>query len=440
MTPPLRLFELFSGFGGASFALRKADIPFECVGFSEIDKYAVQCYEQNHQKSILDVRNCVCTEERFCNNCRHYKVKNFGDVRKIDVRSIPNFDILTGGFTCQAFSVAGKGLGEADTRGTLFHEIIRIAEAKKPRYMLLENVKGLTNKRHKDTFDKIISELKRIGYYVRWKILNSKDFGIPQNRERVFFVCKRINYVQSRWNFSWPAPEELKLFLKDILEDEVDDKYFLSETHVNRLIHSTDVPKGFSKVDPKIAGTMTARQYANWKGNFVVGNVNPSGKGMNGNVYAGDVAPTVTTNKGEGAKIIQVNNPKHSNNRIYSPEGISPTLRDMSAGGNRQPFIELKEESVRACMTPGFINKKQNGRRFKENGEPMFTLNTKDIHGLLLNNSRIRKLTPKECFRLMGFLKDEINLEGISNSQRYKLAGNGWDINLVSKIFKEMLQ
>ncbi len=167
----------------------------------------------------------------------------------------------------------------------------------------------------------------------------------------------------------------------------------------------------------------------------VIVNVNPSGKGMNGNVYAGDIAPTITTNKGEGNKIIQLNNPTHSNNRIYSEEGLSPTLNTMN-GGNRQPFI------CRPVLTPDRLNKRQNGRRFKEDGDPSFTITAQDRHGVLVINGReyfIRKLTPKECFRLMGFLNDEINVDGISNSQQYKLAGNGWDINLVSKILKNMI-
>lgn len=157
---------MFAGYGGASFALKKAGIEHEVVGFSEIDKYADKCWKQNHGD-----------------------VKNWGDCTKINPEELPDFDLLTGGFPCQSFSIAGKGLGEQDTRGTLFHEIIRIAEAKKPKYMLLESVKGLTFKKHKDTFNKILSELDRVGYYVYWKVLNTKDYGVPQNRERVWFVC-----------------------------------------------------------------------------------------------------------------------------------------------------------------------------------------------------------------------------------------------------------
>ncbi len=130
------------------------------------------------------------------------------------------------------FSVAGKGLGELDTRGTLFYEIIRILEVKKPKYVFLENVKGLTNKKHRETFSKILSELDRVGYNVDWNVLNTKNYGIPQNRERVFIVGFRKDL---KFNFKIPDEEELKITIKNILEDEVDKKYYLSELMQKRF-------------------------------------------------------------------------------------------------------------------------------------------------------------------------------------------------------------
>lgn len=135
-----------------------------CVGYSEIDKYAIQIYE------------------------RHFKHKNFGDIRKIRARSLPDFDLLVGGFPCQSFSVAGKRRGFKDTRGTLFFEIARILAAKKPKLLLLENVKGLLSHDNGRTFGTIISSLDELGYDIQWEVLNSKNFGVPQNRERVFIV------------------------------------------------------------------------------------------------------------------------------------------------------------------------------------------------------------------------------------------------------------
>jgi DNA (cytosine-5)-methyltransferase 1 len=204
---------MFAGYGGSLFALDKAKIEHKCIGYSEIDKYAIICFNNNHPN-----------------------VKNYGDCKLINPNEIEDFDLLTGGFPCQSFSNAGKQLGELDTRGTLFYEIIRIAEVKKPKYMLLENVKGLTAKKFKDTFDKILSELDRIGYNVYWKVLNSKDFGIPQSRARIWFVCFRKDI--DKGTFKFPEQEELKIRLKDILEENVDEKYYLSEKMVQGIMKS----------------------------------------------------------------------------------------------------------------------------------------------------------------------------------------------------------
>ena len=437
----LKLFEMFAGYGGASFALKKAGIPFECVGFSEIDKFAVQCYKQNHKHTSIS------TGVTFANDIPY----NFNNATLINPKNIPDFDLLTGGFPCQAFSVAGKGLGELDTRGTLFNEIIRIAEFKQPKYMLLENVKGLTNKRHKPTFDKILSELDRIGYDVKWKVLNSREHGIPQNRERVFFACKLKNvYGVSFWNFKFPKKEELKIFLKDILEDEVNDKYYLKQDKVNRLLPNQEVSYC---IDANYHKGISIEQFI----------------------------------KKRRRQIIQLNKPDHSNDRVYSEDGISPTLNTMQ-GGDRQPFIvasrgrnienpsdrtsgNLTEQRlepkidgtsntistvqkdnylcIRNATKKGFIEGYPNDgvnleqpnsktRRGRVQKDVMGTLQTNDQRGVITEDMRIRKLTPKESFRLMGFLDDGINLDGLSNTQRYKLAGNGWDINLVSKIFKCM--
>lgn len=369
----IKLFSMFSGFGGAEFALKKIGIPFECVGYSEIDKYAIQCYEQNHNYKV--------TGGELSYNV---SPENYGDCTKINPSELPDFDLLTGGFPCQAFSVAGNGLGEQDTRGTLFHEIIRIAEVKKPRYILLENVKGLTFKKHKETFEKILSELDRIGYSVHWQILNSKEHGIPQNRERVFFVCFRDSEDNEKFE-GFPEKEELEIFVKDILEDEVDEKYILSENQLKYLMNSKDIEKGFSKINPEIAGTQTARQYASWRGNFV------------------------TKNKRIG-QILQ--SPVNKTNLTYELTGDTPS--GISRQGDR--IFNLNSHA------------------------PTLNCTQKEYMFSNPNELTIRKLTPKECFRLMGFLNDEINLDGLSNTQKYRLAGNGWEINLVSKIFERILK
>jgi len=472
----LKIFEMFAGYGGASFSLKKAGIDFECVGYSEIDKYAIECYDQNH---------CWKPSKKSVPWCE--SPKNYGDCTKINPYELPDFDLLTGGFPCQSFSVAGKGLGELDTRGTLFNEIIRIAEIKKPRYMLLENVKGLTNKKHQPTFNKILSEIKRIGYEVQWKVLNSKEHGIPQNRERVFFICFRNFYDDV--DFKFPEKEELKIFLKDILENEVDEKYYLKKEQVDRLIEKTNVntlinePSAFDVYNKKIKNdglslTLTEPHHNSLRliEPLKIGNVNPSGKGMNGNVHGGNIAPTVTTNKGEGSKIIQIGNIKKESERRVNdcPLEINLYLKENKGDLTIKEIAEKTGESLakvehyfrkdksRAIPKPDvwfklkevlgfddaydktvselekfYVEYESSQRVYSEEGcSPCLSVANSDK--LIQKDFTIRKLTPKECFRLMGF-NDEINLEGISNSQQYKLAGNGWDINLVSKIFKKML-
>jgi DNA (cytosine-5)-methyltransferase 1 len=325
----IRVFDMFSGYGGAEFALKKAEIPHKCIGYSEIKKHAIECFEKNHPG-----------------------IKNYGDCSLIIPEELPNFDLLTGGFPCQPFSEAGKHKGELDTRGTLFHDIIRIAELKRPKFMLLENVKGLTFNNHKKTFDKILSELKRIGYKVYWKVLNSKEHGTPQSRERVFFVCFRNDIDKV---FYFPEKENLKIFLKNMLEKEVPEKYNLSQEELKKYLKE-DV-KG-ALVDDKVS--------------VAIRNKNRSKHQQLGLKY------------GSFPKVYHL--------KYNADIGVS--------------------YAVKSAMHEFMVG------------------------DLRLEN--VRRLTPKECFRLMGFFNDEINLDGLSEANKYDLAGNGWDVNLVSKIFRQM--
>ena len=213
----IRVFEAFAGYGGASFGLKKAGIPYEVVGYSENDKFASEIFELNHPN-----------------------IKNYGDITKINPQEIDDFDLFTGGFPCQAFSSAGLGLGELDIRGTLFYDIIRICKIKKPKHILLENVKGLTTKRHKDTFTKIKSELKRIGYSLDCQLLNTKEYGIPQNRLRVW-IYGYLGKLPEDFSI---APEKIqsnKRF-KDFLDKNPPENIFLSKKQIARLeeLHKVD--------------------------------------------------------------------------------------------------------------------------------------------------------------------------------------------------------
>lgn len=327
----MKYFSMFSGIGGFELGICKASKgntdtsstrrkllqgvqPSEatCVGYSEIDKYADQIYQ------------------------KHFGGRNYGDATKINARELPDFELLVGGFPCQAFSVAGKRAGFNDTRGTLFFDIARICKEKQPRNLVLENVKGLLSHDQGKTFQTILGVLADLGYFVEWQVLNSKDFGVPQNRERVFIIGH-------------------------------------------------------------LGGEPTAK-----------------------------VFPITGTN---GKDIEQLNQPKHSNDRVYSTGGASPTL-NTAQGGNRQPFIA-------PVLTPDRTVKRQNGRRMKTNGEPAFTVNTQDRHGIY-NGARIRRLTPLECERLQGFPDNWT--EGLSDTQRYKTLGNAVTVNVVQAVITKLLE
>lgn len=327
----IKVFDMFSGYGGAEFALNKAEINHKCIGFSEIKKHAIKCFEKNHPG-----------------------IKNYGDCTKITVSDLPDFDLLTGGFPCQPFSEAGKHKGELDIRGTLFADIVRIAEMKKPKYMLLENVKGLTFQNHKKTFDKILSELDRIGYKVYWKVMNSKDYGTPQSRERVIFVCFRKDIDNG---FEFPKKEPLKIYLRDLIEKDVPEKYKFTEKRFNGFL----------------------------KDRF------PSGDEEH-------IVSVAIRNK---------NRSKHQ--QLGVPYGTFPKQYHLVFNKDLGVSYAVKSASHEFMVA---------------------TMKLENIRGL----------TPKECFRLMGFFEDEINLEGLSESQKYDLAGNGWDINLISKVFSKMFK
>lgn len=173
----MRFFSLFAGVGGFDEGIKKAIPDAECVGVSEIDKYANQVLKYHYPE-----------------------VKNYGDITKINPEELPDFELLCGGFPCQSFSIAGKRMGFEDSRGTLFFEIARIAKSKRPKLLLLENVKGLLNHQEGKTFAVIIKTLDELGYDAEWQVLNSKHFGVPQNRERVIIVG-HLRGTTHKWVF-----------------------------------------------------------------------------------------------------------------------------------------------------------------------------------------------------------------------------------------------
>jgi DNA (cytosine-5)-methyltransferase 1 len=206
----IKVFEAFAGYGGASFGLKRAKINFNIIGYSEIDKFAIEFYENNHPN-----------------------IKNYGDITKINPSDIPNFDLFTGGFPCQPFSQVGLGKGEDDIRGTLFYDIIKICGVKKPKHILLENVKGLKTARHGRTLKTIQNKLAELGYDVITQVINSKDHGIPQNRERLWIYAYHGSlpiFFQLE-----PPRTKLKVFFNDLLDKKPDENLFKNQQQIKRL-------------------------------------------------------------------------------------------------------------------------------------------------------------------------------------------------------------
>ena len=215
----IKVFEAFSGYGSQSIALRNLGVDYDVVAISEIDKYAIKAYEAIHGK-----------------------VNNLGDISKIKVEDIPEHDLFTYSFPCQDLSVAGKQRGLAEgTRSGLLYECKKIIETKKPKYLLLENVKNLVSKRFKPDFDKWLEYLESLGYTNYWDILDAKHFGVPQSRQRVFVV----SVLGEHKPYEFPKPIQLTKNIKDMLEDEVDNKYYMSDKCIEKM--KKFAPKNLNK-------------------------------------------------------------------------------------------------------------------------------------------------------------------------------------------------
>lgn len=211
----LKVFEAFSGIGTQRMALKRLGIEHEVVGIAEIDRFALYSYTAIHGKTY-----------------------NVGDISKVDIESIPDHDLFTYSFPCQDISTAGlqKGLDkDSGTRSSLLWECYHIIEHIRPKYLLMENVKNLVGKRHKNNFDEWLQQLEHLGYKSYWQVLNAKDYGVPQNRERVFVVSI---LDQGECHYQFPVKKELEIHLKDLLENDVPEKFYLSDEQINSIVTS----------------------------------------------------------------------------------------------------------------------------------------------------------------------------------------------------------
>lgn len=221
----IRVFEGFAGYGGATYGLQRAGINFDVVGYSEFDKFASALYDANHKDKNGN------------------PIKNWGDITQINPEELPDFDLFTGGFPCQPFSSVGLQHGEKDRygRGTLLYDIIRICACKKPQYILLENVKGLATKKFENTFNTLKEALKEIGYGdIRYMVLNTKDYGIPQNRERLWIFASLGGLPE---DFSMNPPKiDNGLRLKDFVDKNPPENLYLSQKQIQRLKDFYGIP------------------------------------------------------------------------------------------------------------------------------------------------------------------------------------------------------
>lgn len=328
----IKVLSLFSGIGAFETALDRLNIEYELVNYCEIDKYASKAYSAIHNVS----------EEL-----------NLWDVSKVDTSRLPkDIDLLTHGSPCQDFSIAGRGQGGdkgSGTRSSLMYETLRIVKDIHPRVVIWENVKNLLSQKHRHNFEGYLETMRSYGYVNYYKVLNAKDYGIPQNRERVFTLSISKDLDEG---FEFPKPMQLDLRLKDMLEEEVDEKFYLNDEKVCKLkIRNDDTFDHTNRI-------------------MQIGNcVNSSSR----------------------------ENP--NGGRVYSTKGISPTLGAMQGGG-LQPHIVVGEKE-----------------------------------------RRIRKITPKECWRLMGFTDEDfekVQNAGLSNTQLYKQAGNSIVVNVLVEIFRNL--
>lgn len=343
---PLRLIELFAGIGSQTQALTNIGIAHKVVAISEIDKYAIQSYEAMHGKA-----------------------NNLGDIRKIG--ELPPADLWTYSFPCQDISVAGKGAGikEGTRSGLLFEveRLLRVASEKGtlPKYLLLENVKNLVSKKFKTDFDKWLDFLAELGYTNYWKVLNAKDYGIPQNRERVFCVSIRGEHEP----FVFPKPKELTIRLRDMIDEAVDERFYLKESTIRSILRSTFNSRRDSiRPGDGLANTLLARD---WRGpqcvqvGEVVGEKWDKMHDISKRVYEPDgIAPTVHCQQGGNTELKIAEDfvlgglQKHQTPRT---DGISPTLTEaMGKGGGQTPIIIDTAEPKERFYKQAFETLKEN--------------------------------------------------------------------------------
>lgn len=438
----------FSGVGAFNQALVRLGIDYDELFACDMDKYARQTFELNFGPI-------------------NYFPKDVYD-REIPKESL---DIYMTSPPCQAFSMSGKRLGKEDQRGVLFFNSLDFIRENKPRYFIFENVKGLLSHDKIDpkvqygrTFQEWINYLggksvngnpvffpydDSVPYHIYFQVLNAKDYNIPQNRERIFIIGIRDDEDN---DFSFPKSMQLKKRLKDVLDQEVDEKYFLSDKMLDYLNSRKDNFNNGNinfKDENSVASTITkSSSILDISDNIIkLGNVNPSGIGMNGNVFdENGISPTLLTNKGEGIKIGTWRTHEDGKGFREMEDNLCPTIPARAReDGSGQPVVKIGAIRGRNPENP---KSRKSGLEteqmleINENGTSNALTTVQKDNVVIESRQRIRRLTPTECFRLMDFNTDfiekTINSKLISDSQLYKQAGNSICVGVLVEIIKKL--
>ena len=364
----MKYFSMFSGIGGFELGIGDRG---GCIGYSEIDKYAISVYE------------------------KHYNHKNYGSAKTIEPTELPDFDLICGGFPCQSFSIAGKRGGFDDTRGTLFFDIARIARVKRPRLLFLENVKGLLSHDGGRTFDTIIRTLDELGYDCQWQVLNSKNFGVPQNRERVFIIG----------HLRGTSRPQVFPFIGEG-ETTVSKSIIVGNTNRNQR------ERGNVYDSRGTVGALTATDYKQPKQVQVADYRTDEGLRIRKDFISNTLQAQARQDGTAGQPLLLITNTKKGYDEVNNGDGINLSFPK---------------------------SKTRRGRVIKKNSP---TLQANSQIGTV-QDMKMRRLTPKECERLQGFPDDwtKWNKEGkeVADTQRYKMCGNAVTVNVIKYIAELLL-
>ena len=434
----LKLLELFGGIGACSRALDHLGIEYELVDYVEIDKYACKSFNAIHGT-----------------NFEPQDVKEWD--KKVEV------DLIMHGSPCQDFSISGKGQGGNEgsgTRSSLMYETIRIVSSLKPKYVLWENVKNLLSEKHRYNFEMYLDKMDELGYRNYYKVLNAKDYGVPQNRERVFTVSIRKD-IQEEYKIPEPIPLELRL--KDILEDQADEKYYINEEQINALkindftsllidqsMRGMDMGiRGYNKVAP----TLTSRDYKEPRliNETVrvkqIGNLARYYLSEKGVKYVLDPKRGMSTDVNpEVAQPLTAKGQTNWTGTFISPD-IDHLEKSTTIGSKEPTVIHIKNANKKGyeeAEDGDFINLQfpnSETRRGRVGKQVAQTILASDAQGVVTEKLRIRRLTPKECWRLMGFDDEafEKARQVNSDTQLYKQAGNSIVVDVLEAILTNLL-